>query len=66
MREGRVMEVPWNGTRAVMATVEHLEYVKSMRPRFGERYSHNHETTDNPRGVCQASLAPPYSAQWDC
>ena len=51
VREGRVREVPWNGTRAVMATAEHLEYVKSKRPRVGERYSHNHETADNPRGV---------------
>lgn len=49
--QGIVTEVAWNETRAVMPHAEHEEHVKSMRPRFGERYTHDHETDDNPRGV---------------
>ena len=48
---GRALEVPWRGTRAVMLTAEHIEYLKTTRPPTGQRYSHCHETDDNPRGV---------------
>ena len=62
LRGGRVVEVPWNGTHAVMATAEHLEYIKTMRPPLGQRYSHRSETPDNIRGVWTfRKLQPPAS-----
>ena len=51
LSDGRVIEVSWNGTHAVMASEEHLEYIRSAEPATGRHYSHKRETPVNPRGV---------------
>jgi hypothetical protein len=47
LREGRMFEVPWKGTRAVIAAAEHAEYIKRNRPPLGQRYTHRGETEEN-------------------
>ena len=49
--DGRAIEVSWEGTHAVMVTAEHEEYLRSAKLPVGQRYSHQHETPFNPRGV---------------
>jgi hypothetical protein len=40
-----------NRTTALVALRGQSESLRKLRPRIGERYSHNYEDSDNPRGV---------------
>jgi hypothetical protein len=37
--------------RALVAVTGQIEWLRLNRPALGQRYSHNRETNDNPRGV---------------
>jgi hypothetical protein len=42
---------PHGRIRSLLAVTGSEEFLRRARPAMGERYSHNHETEQNPRGV---------------
>lgn len=38
-------------TRALLAATGAIDILRAMKLPTGQRYSHNHETNENPRGV---------------
>lgn len=48
---GRVRPLGNRAVRALIAMCDSEELMALLKPVSGTRYSHNHETGDNPRGV---------------